>query len=270
MSPDNIHQAVELDPEGEVERFNLVFRIQHIIMLTTFLLLFFTGWALKFHEVEGSNRLIQFWGGPKVAGLVHRTAGITMLLDSLFHILYLGYRASRGKIRWDLIPDLQDGRDLCQNIRYFLGFTPDKPRFRRFSYLQKFDYWAVFWGIFIIGASGLCLTFPTKAALVFPAWSKNWIWELVYIMHSDEALLAIVFILFWHFYNEHLRPDVFPMNWIWLTGKMSVEELRERHPREYERLFPGGVRPVAAATAAADASPTPATTQGPEHDASER
>ena len=112
-------------------------------------------------------------------------------------------------------------------------------RFRKFNYLQKFDYWAVFWGVFVIGASGLVLTFPTEAAVVFPAWSKNWIWELVYVMHSDEALLAIVFILFWHFYNEHLRPEVFPMSWIWITGRISVEELRERHPREFERLFPG-------------------------------
>jgi formate dehydrogenase subunit gamma len=270
MSPDSVAKPVEVAVEGEVQRFNLVFRIQHIIMLTTFLLLFFTGWALKFHDVAGSQRWIQLWGGPKVAGIVHRTAGITMILDSLFHVFYLGYRASRGKMRWDLIPDCQDVRDLWQNIRYFLGFSPDKPRFRRFSYLQKFDYWAVFWGIFIIGASGLCLTFPTKAALVFPAWSSNWIWELVYIMHSDEALLAIVFILFWHFYNEHLRPDVFPMNWIWLTGKMSVEELQERHPREYERLFPAGGRPVAAEAAVADPSPAPPETKGPEHDASDR
>ncbi|MGD2062448.1 MAG: cytochrome b/b6 domain-containing protein [Nitrospirota bacterium] len=257
MSPENADQTIEPTPEGEVERFNLVFRIQHIIMLTTFLLLFFTGWALKFHEVEGSHRWMALWGGPKVAGIVHRTAGITMLLDSLFHLVYLGYRFSRGKMRWDLVVDFQDVRDLCQNIRYFLGLSPDKPRFRRFSYLQKFDYWAVFWGIFIIGASGLALTFPTKAALVFPAWSSNWIWELVYIMHSDEALLAIVFILFWHFYNEHLRPDVFPMNWIWLTGKMSVEELQERHPREFERLFPGGKAVVAEATAAVPAGAGP-------------
>ncbi|HEX9593514.1 MAG TPA: cytochrome b/b6 domain-containing protein [bacterium] len=280
MSPDNVDQTVELAPEGEVERINLTFRIQHIIMLTSFLLLFFTGWALKFHEVEGSHRWIQLWGGPKVAGIVHRTAGITMLIDSLFHLCYLGYRASRGKLRWDLIPDWQDIRDLCQNFRYFLGLSPDKPRFRRFSYLQKFDYWAVFWGIFIIGISGLALTLPTKAALLFPAWTSNWIWELIYIMHSDEALLAIVFILFWHFYNEHLRPDVFPMNWIWLTGKMSVEELQERHPREFERLFPGAkataaatvAGPVVAAAeaegiAAPDAAPE---TTAPEGDASDR
>ncbi len=222
----------------EVERFNIHYRIQHVLMLSSFLVLFFTGWALKFSEVETSKSWIQFWGGTKSAGLVHRTAGIVMLLDSIYHVCYLLYRFSKGKLRWDIIPVWKDVTDAYQNILYFLGLSKEKPQFRKFTYLQKFDYWAVFWGVFIIGSSGLALTFPTKAALIFPQWTTNWIWELVYIMHSDEALLAIIFILFWHFYNEHLRPDVFPMSWVWITGKLPVEELEEKHPLEFKRLFP--------------------------------
>jgi len=266
MTPQTPTETSPVALPEEVQRFNLTFRIQHAVMAGSFLVLFFTGWALKFHEVQGSHAWIDLWGGPRVAGLVHRAAGITMLLDSLFHVGYLAYRAARGKLRWDIIPDWQDCKDAYNNIRYFLGLAADKPRFRRFNYLQKFDYWAVFWGIFVIGASGLALTFPTKAAVIFPAWSANWIWELVSVMHSDEALLAIVFILFWHFYNEHLRPDVFPMSWIWITGRMSVEELRERHPKEFERLFPGHsatteTAPPPAADAAVDDPPdNPAST----------
>jgi thiosulfate reductase cytochrome b subunit len=161
-----------------------------------------------------------------------------MLLDSLYHVFYLLYRFSKGKLRWDLLPVWKDVTDAYQNIRYFLGLSKEQPKFRKFTYLQKFDYWAVFWGVFIIGSSGLALAFPTKAALIFPQWTTGWIWELVYIMHSDEALLAIVFILFWHFYNEHLRPEVFPMSWVWITGKLSIEELQEKHPLEFQRLFP--------------------------------
>jgi cytochrome b subunit of formate dehydrogenase len=228
--------AVEL-PE-EVERFNIHYRIQHVIMLVSFLLLFFTGWALKFSEVETSQSWIRFWGGPETAGRLHRIAGITMLLDSLYHLVYLAYRFSRGKMQWDLIPVWKDIVDFYQNMLYLLGLSKDKPQFGRFTYLQKFDYWAVFWGIFIIGSSGLALAFPTKAALFFPEATKNWIWELIYVMHSDEALLAIIFILFWHFYNEHLRPEVFPMSWVWITGKISMEELKDQHPREFDRLFP--------------------------------
>ncbi len=227
----------------EVERFNIHYRIQHILMLTSFLVLFFTGWALKFSEVETSQSWIRIFGGPHIAGRIHRIAGITMILDSIYHLLYLMYRFARGKMQWDLIPTPKDFVDLYDNFRYFLGLTEEKPRFGRFTYLQKFDYWAVFWGIFIIGTSGLALAFPTKAALFIPASATNWAWELLYIMHSDEALLAILFILFWHFYNEHLRPEVFPMSWVWITGKISTKELREDHPLEFERLFPAPARP---------------------------
>ncbi len=238
MSPENHEPSPHEGLPEEVERFNIHYRIQHVIMLTTFIILFFTGWALKFAEVETSQAWIRLFGGPETAGTIHRIAGITMLLDSVYHVGYLMYRFFRGELRWDLIPVWKDITDFYQNILYFLGFSMEKPRFGRFTYLQKFDYWAVFWGIFIIGASGLALAFPTKAAFFFPEWSTNWIWELLYIMHSDEALLAILFILLWHFYNEHLRPEVFPMSWVWITGKVSIKELQENYPLEFERLFP--------------------------------
>ena len=93
--------------------------------------------------------------------------------------------------------------------------------------------------MFIIGASGFFLAFPVMVSSLFPMWSIQWIWDVIFIMHSDEALLAIVFILIFHFYNEHLRSEVFPMNWMWLTGKMSIEQLKHHHPMEYDRLFGG-------------------------------
>ena len=236
-------ETLEELPE-EVERFNIHYRIQHVLMLTSFLVLFFTGWALKFSEVESSQSWMRFWGGPETAGKIHRIAGITMLIDSLYHLAYLIMRFFQGKLRWDLIPTPKDILDFYQNMLYFFGLSKEKPKFGRFNYLQKFDYWAVFWGVFIIGSSGLALTFPTKAALIFPAWTTNWIWELLYIMHSDEALLAIVFILFWHFYNEHLRPAVFPMSWVWITGKISMHELQEDHPLEFKRLYPEAAQKI--------------------------
>ncbi len=243
MNSEHSHASTHMntgDLPNEVERFNIHYRIQHVIMLTSFLLLFFTGWALKFSEVETSYSWIGFWGGPETAGKIHRIAGITMLLDSLYHLVYLMMRFARGKLRFDLLPVWKDVVDFYQNILYLLGLSKQKPQFGRFTYLQKFDYWAVFWGIFIIGSSGLALAFPTKAALLFPEAITGWIWELIYVMHSDEALLAIVFILFWHFYNEHLRPEVFPMSWVWITGKISTKDLEHHHPMEFKRLFPEG------------------------------
>jgi len=165
-----------------------------------------------------------------------------MLLDFLFHVVYLGYLFAMGKLSFrketTIIPLPRDIVDVVHNFGYFLGIVKTRPKFGKFTYAQKFDYWAVFWGMFIIGLSGLALAFPIAASYLVPQWSTGWIWQLLSIMHSDEALLAIVFILFWHFYNEHLKPEVFPMSWVWITGRISTKELKHMHPLEYEIQFP--------------------------------
>lgn len=229
------------DVPAEYQRFNITERIQHVIMFVTFLLLSFTGWALKYPEVENSRWLVNLWGGPRSAGIIHRAAGITMLLDFVWHVLYLGYMLATGKMKLRLtttiIPLPKDVVDMIKNMLYFFGLSKTKPQFGRFSYIHKFDYWAVFWGMGIIGLSGLFLAFPVQAAYLFPSWSVNWIWEVLFIMHSDEALLAIVFILFWHFYNEHLKYNKFPMSMTWITGKISIDDMKHEHPLEYELEF---------------------------------
>jgi formate dehydrogenase subunit gamma len=221
----------------EIERFDLSARIQHVIMFTTFLLLSFTGWGLKFAYREPGSAWIRFWGGAESAGIIHRVAGITMLLDFIYHQFYLINQARKGGMRLTLVPGPKDVADLVYNVMYFLGLRKERPYFGKFNYMQKFDYWAVYWGMFIIGASGFCLAFPVTVSPLFPSWSLQWIWDVIAIMHGDEALLAIVFIMIFHFYNEHLRWDVFPMNWLWLTGKISTKKLKQEHPAEYDYLF---------------------------------
>ncbi len=234
---------------GEIERFDIIFRIQHVIMFTTFLLLSFTGWGLKYaHAPAGvSSWWIRVWGGPETAGIIHRVAGITMLLDFIWHVIYLFYLFATKRmtinLKTTIIPLPKDIFDVIQNFLYFFGLSKQKARFGKFSYAQKFDYWAVFWGMFIIGFSGFALAFPMLVSHIIPKFTTAWIWELLSIMHSDEALLAIVFILFWHFYNEHLKPENFPMSWLWITGKISTEKLKHHHPIEYELLFPDAKEP---------------------------
>ncbi|NJD57002.1 MAG: cytochrome b/b6 domain-containing protein [Nitrospirae bacterium] len=228
----------------EIERFNVIFRIQHVLMFTTFLILSFTGWGLKYaHDPEGlSSVWIRVWGGPDTAGLIHRIAGITMLLDFVWHVIYLIYLFATKQMtintKTTVIPLPKDVFDVIKNFMYFFGLSKEKAKFGKYSYAQKFDYWAVFWGMFIIGSSGYALAFPMQVSYIIPSFTSGWIWELLGLMHSDEALLAIVFILFWHFYNEHLKPEVFPMSWIWITGKISTDKLKHHHPLEYELLFP--------------------------------
>jgi len=230
-----------LENTSEVERFNIIFRIQHVIMFTTFLLLAFTGWGLKFAHMETSSWWIRIWGGPEVAGIIHRVAGVTMVLDFLWHVAYLMLLFVRGQLRFHkdttILPLPKDVMDVIRNFAYFLGLSRKKARFGKFSYAQKFDYWAVFWGMFIIGLSGLAMAFPIAATTFIPEAATGWIWQIFALLHSDEALLAIIFILFWHFYNEHLKPEVFPMSWIWLTGKISKEQMKHHHPLEYELRF---------------------------------
>ncbi|SPQ01238.1 conserved membrane hypothetical protein [Candidatus Sulfobium mesophilum] len=228
----------------EIERFDVIFRIQHVVMFTTFLLLSFTGWGLKYAQAPAgvSSWWIRVWGGAETAGIIHRVAGVTMLLDFIWHVIYLFYLFATKRmtinLKTTIIPLPKDIFDVIQNFLYFFGLSKQKARFGKFSYAQKFDYWAVFWGMFIIGFSGFALAFPMLVSHIVPSFTTAWIWELLSIMHSDEALLAIVFILFWHFYNEHLKPENFPMSWLWITGKISTEKLKHHHPIEYELLFP--------------------------------
>jgi hypothetical protein len=116
-------------------------------------------------------------------------------------------------------------------MRYFLGLGP-RPRFGRWAYWEKFDYWAVFWGVSIIGASGLLLWFPTFFARVLP----GWVFNVAIIVHSDEALLAVGFIFTIHFFNGHLRPEKFPMDLVIFTGRVSEEEFRHERALEVARL----------------------------------
>ncbi len=224
----------------EIERFDISARVQHIIMFVTFLILSFTGWGLKYAYAQPSSAWIKVWGGAKTAGIIHRIAGITMLLDFIYHQFYLLNLWRKRDLRLTIVPMPYDVVDMIHNFLYYFGLRKEKPYFKKFTYLQKFDYWAVYWGMFIIGTSGFFLAFPVTVSNIFPSFTLGWIWDVVFTMHSDEALLAIVFILIIHFYNEHLRSENFPMNWLWLTGRMSTDTLKHHHPAEYDYLYGKG------------------------------
>lgn len=130
-----------------------------------------------------------------------------------------------------MVPQPKDILDVVQQFRWFLGLGP-RPKFDRFSYMEKFDYWAVFWGVAIIGGSGLLLWFPEFFSLLFP----GWVFNIATIVHGDEALLALGFIFTIHFFNVHLRPEKFPIDVVIFTGSATAQYMEEEHPLEYERL----------------------------------
>jgi cytochrome b subunit of formate dehydrogenase len=118
------------------------------------------------------------------------------------------------------------------NILFMLGLKKERPLFDRFMYLEKFDYWAVFWGIVMMVGTGFVFWFP----VFFAKYAPSWIITAAQIVHGEEATLAITFLFVVHFYNVHLKPSIFPMNWVWLNGRITVATLKHEHPVEYERL----------------------------------
>jgi len=225
-------RAVPAPAVREFERFNWNFRTQHMILLGSCLILIITGLPLKFHEARISQLFFDLVGGVQMSTLLHRIGAVGLIAVGAYHFFYLlAFREGRRDF-WALLPRPRDATDFFQMLRYFLGKTADKPRFGRFSYVEKFDYWAVYWGMVIMIGSGLILWFLETSLQYLPKFAA----DIAREAHSDEGLLATLAIIIWHFYNVHLNPENFPMNWTMFTGKISEEEMRRHHPLEYQEL----------------------------------
>jgi len=223
-----------LAEEGETFlRFNRNFRFQHMVMFSSVILLIVTGMPLKFPNFILSRFVINFWGGIQNSTIVHRI-GAGMLIYFMVHHLFYTILSRDGRRDFLLlIPMPKDARDAVQNVRHFLGKEPEKPRFGRFSYIEKFDYWAVYWGCIIMIGSGLFLWFETDVLRFLPKYAL----DVAHEMHSDEAMLATLAIVIWHFYNVHFNPDRFPGTLLWWHGRLSEHEMKEEHPLELEEIL---------------------------------
>jgi len=231
--------------EGETFlRFNRNFRFQHMVMFSSVILLIVTGMPLKFPNFLLSRFVINFWGGIRNSTIVHRVGAGMLIYFMVHHLFYTILTRDGRRDFWLLLPSLQDAKDIAQNVRHFLGKTPDKPRFGRFSYIEKFDYWAVYWGCIIMIGSGLVLWFENVVMRFFP----KYVTDVAHEMHSDEAMLATLAIVIWHFYNVHFNPDRFPGTLLWWHGRMSEHEMKEEHPLELEEIVARRARESAEVT----------------------
>lgn len=230
---EEVKEVEEKIEKEEFERLNINLRIQHVMMFSSVLILIFTGLPLKFHGAPFANIMISIAGGIEFSRILHRIGAAGLIFVGLYHIIYLLFFKEGRRNFIELFPRLSDMLNLIKMIKYFIGLSDEKPKFGRFSYIEKFDYWAVYWGMVIMIGSGSILWFNEISMRYLPKYFV----DIAREAHSDEGLLATLAITIWHFYNVHLNPTVFPMSWTWWTGKISREEMVEHHPLEYERIM---------------------------------
>ncbi len=214
-------------------RLSLNLRVQHFIMLISVLTLIITGLPLKFHDAPISHFIIQLFGGISGSAFIHRLGATALIFVGSYHVLYTIFTRTGRRDFMLLIPNKRDLLDYRQQIKYFLGKSDQKAQFGRFSYIEKFDYWAVYWGMVIMIGSGALLWFEGIALTVMP----KFVLDIAKEAHSDEALLATLAIIIWHFYNVHFNPHKFPMSKTWITGRISKEEMIEEHALEYAAII---------------------------------
>jgi formate dehydrogenase gamma subunit len=207
----------------KVVRMNLHQRMQHFVLVVTFVVLALSGFALKYPEswlgwLFGGDEAVRRW--------VHRVAGVIMLGGGVWHIIYVIFTRDGRRLVRDFLPGVQDVRDVFANLLYFVGKNPHRPRFGRFGYAEKLEYWAVVWGTVIMGLTGLMIWLKIDVTRFFP----RWIIDVAITIHFYEAILACLAIIVWHFYHVLFAPGTYPMNFAWWDGRVSKKWLEEEHP----------------------------------------
>ena len=223
---------------GEVVlRMNFWFRVAHWGVMASFPTLVVTGFALKYPETWWSKPLLLWEAHVGVRGGLHRTAAVVMIAATLYHFVHLAMKKRDRSFLWAMIPTMKDAYDMIDVFRYNLGLSKREPKFAKFNYAEKMEYWAFLWGTVVMGVSGFLLWFDNFTLRHFP----KWITDAATAVHWYEALLATFSILLWHFYLVIFDPKVYPMETAWLDGKISADHYRHTRPGYYRELARAGL-----------------------------
>jgi cytochrome b subunit of formate dehydrogenase len=214
-------------------RMSLNERIQHGILAISFMILVLTGFALRFPDAWWVVSLrslspVMF----ELRSLMHRIAGVMLIAVSLYHVYYIIFVPRGKQLFRDMLPVQKDINDLIGSFRYYLGLAPEKPKFGRFSYIEKAEYWALIWGTVVMGATGFILWFDNT----FIGLLTKLGWDVARTIHYYEAWLATLAILVWHFYFVIFNPDSYPLNVAFWKGTLTEEEMEEEHPLELHEI----------------------------------
>ena len=232
-----------LEDTRHVERFALGWRIGHLMFALVTMTLVLSGTSALFSHASWAPAVAKAAGGAHNLGLIHRVAAALFVTIFVLHFIYVMYKLlirDRKTFKWfgpdSLLPNWKDLDDVIGMFKWFVGKGP-RPQFERWAYFEKFDYWAVFWGVNIIGWSGLMLALPDVTATYLP----GWVFNVATLVHGEEAFLAAVFLFTVHFFNNHFRPDKLPPpDVVMFTGSLSIEEFKRDHPAQYNRLVETG------------------------------
>lgn len=244
--PDNrilLYKYVVSNPLGDLPRYSIHIRIQHLLTFLTFLTLAFTGLPIAFVEHFWAVPVNSMLGGVNVTRIIHRALASVMIFAMFYHIVtitlgsFVKIRQGRFEKSRSMIPVMKDARDFKDDMLHFAGKKTQRPEMDKFMYKQKLHYFAAAFGNIVMILSGSSFLFPEFWASVLPVSIAANFQEMMRISHPHEALLALLVIAFWHWYNVHLAPGRFPMQWTFLTGKITREHQMEEHFVEYLRCL---------------------------------
>jgi len=226
------------EPPPSYSRFTRSDRVQHVVMLVSFLVLAVTGLPQKYIYLNNPylDDLIDLMGGLEAVRVVHRWAATALMLVTVYHLLSVAQRVLVRRVALSMLPRYQDALDAWRSVRYNLGLAGQRPRMDRFTWEEKLEYWSLIWGTIVMIATGFMLWNPIATARLLPG---QWI-PAAQVVHGGEALLAILAVLVWHFYAVHLRQ----FNRSMFTGRISEEEMEHEHPLELERIKAGTSQPA--------------------------
>ncbi len=227
-------EAMTNGDDGDyVVRFSFWSRFQHAAVILLFGLLLVTGMPQTWPYADVSRWLIDHMGGIFAVRWVHRAAGVAFSVLVAAHLAVAIAGVLTRRMKPSMLLGKTDFTDAVHNLRYYAGYEQTPPKFGRYDYRQKFEYWGLVFGSLIMVATGFILVFPIPISRLLPA-------ELIpaaKLMHGYEALFAFLIVLIWHMAGAHLTPEAFPMDTSIFTGKVRKDKLRHEHALEYEELF---------------------------------
>lgn len=212
-------------------RFDVAQRIEHLVLILSFTILALTGLPQKYSLSPVSQAIIQALGGIETIRVIHRTAAIVFVLEAVYHVVVLGYKLIVLRLEASMLPGFKDARDMVEWFLFNLGLRKEHPKMPRYNFMEKMEYWAMVWGLLLMALTGFMLWNPLTTARLLPG---QFI-PAAKAAHGAEAVLAVLAIILWHFYNVHIKR----WNWSMIKGTLSREEMEEEHALELEKLEKG-------------------------------